>query len=136
MNFDKFKRIDMPDVKVTADPIYIKKLDRLPDKRKSAAPVLLTVSAAVLMLAVFGLWAIIGGAIRNQGEHTADPPHQSSTVAGSQGEDKPEADQLTEEAKSKLELFAFNKKVYIILHILYNNLLYFIFFSLFYKILP
>ena len=64
MNFDKFRQIDMPDVDAQADPTYIKKLDGLPTKRKSPMPVILTVSAAVFMLAVFGLWAIIGSAVR------------------------------------------------------------------------
>ncbi len=95
MNFDKFRQIDMPDVDVKADLTYIKKLERLPQKRKSIAPVLLSVGAAVLMLAVFGLWALIGGAIRNSGEYVAEPLDQieSETLTL----------EMTDELKAKLE---------------------------------
>ncbi len=64
MNFDKFKQIDMPDVDVQPDPTYIKKLNSLPQKRKSVAPVISTVCAAVVALVVFGLWVLVGNGIR------------------------------------------------------------------------
>ena len=115
MSLEKFKNIKTT-VRIDTDAEYSKKLATLPENKGggSVMRVILSVAAAFILVAAVGMWMLIGGAIRNQGEHTADPPHPSDTVAGSQGEDKPEVNQLTEEVKSKLELFAFNKKVYVL----------------------
>ena len=52
MSFDKFKNIGMPDIDVSVDSDYVKKLDSLPEKKrkKQILPIIGTVAAAVLVV--------------------------------------------------------------------------------------
>lgn len=72
MNFDKFKKIDMPDVQVNPDLDYAKKLNDLPKtaQKGRALATLGTIAAAVVIVLAVSLWALIGRGIRG----TADDP--------------------------------------------------------------
>ncbi len=66
MNFDKFKNIDMPDVKVEPDSEYLEKINKLPYRAQSGRilSVVGTIAAAILIVLAVGLWAIIGRGVR------------------------------------------------------------------------
>ena len=66
MNFEKFKDIDMPDIKVNPDFKYLEKLNELPKQKRigKVLSVMGTVAAAVLIVLAVGLWAIIGRGVQ------------------------------------------------------------------------
>lgn len=81
MNFDKFKDIDMPDIKVEPDFEYTAKLNKLPKSRNTGKvfTTLGTVAAAVAIVAAVTLWAIIGRGIRGAQKATVSIIPSSQT---------------------------------------------------------
>lgn len=78
MIFDKFKNIDMPDIDLSADSDYVKKLDSLPEKKhkKQILPIIGTVAASFIVIIAVAVWAIIGRGIRME-KPTATPADDS-----------------------------------------------------------
>ncbi len=76
MNFDKFKKIDMPDIKVNPDLDYVKKLNNLAKepKHSNALRIVGTIAAAVVIVLAVSLWALIGRGVRGTGNPTIEPP--------------------------------------------------------------
>ena len=72
MKFDKFKSIDMPDIKVEPDFEYMNKVNKLPGERQKSTffSALGTIAAAVLIVAAVTLWAIIGRGFRGAEKST------------------------------------------------------------------
>ncbi len=104
MSFDKFKNIKTT-VSIETDANYSKTLASLPESKNkgSVIKIVLSVAAAFMLVAAVSLWMLIGGAIRNQGEHIAGTPDNDG-----------DAYPMTEELKTDL-IFLYHERYLVIL---------------------
>ena len=73
MNFDKFKKINSPDIQFSPDGEYVNKLNELPREKHKVKilPILSTVAAALAVIVGVTAWALVGRGVRNLGDNVS-----------------------------------------------------------------